>query len=135
MGAFPQYSKHEFAFSTESYGGHYGPIFNEFFETQNSMKIPGAHRISLESLIIGYSSPSQSLYHDFDCIRNGWYDPLIQYQVCDSSHRSILWVCIDTQYRLTTISPFSPGTHTTFLPSVPAYRRKCSITFMEKAIV
>lgn len=29
MGAFPQYSRHEFNFATESYGGHYGPIFNE----------------------------------------------------------------------------------------------------------
>jgi len=53
MGAFPQYSKNGFVFSTESYGGHYGPIFNEYFETQNAQKIKGAHEISLESLIVG----------------------------------------------------------------------------------
>ena len=29
MGAFPQYARHEFNFATESYGGHYGPVFNE----------------------------------------------------------------------------------------------------------
>lgn len=29
MGAFPQYSSKGVHFATESYGGHYGPIFNE----------------------------------------------------------------------------------------------------------
>lgn len=29
MGAFPQYSRGGFNFATESYGGHYGPVFNE----------------------------------------------------------------------------------------------------------
>lgn len=28
MGAFPQYSRKGFSFTTESYGGHYGPVFN-----------------------------------------------------------------------------------------------------------
>lgn len=64
MGAFPQYSRNGFHFTTESYGGHYGPVFNEYFETQNAKNIKGAHKISLESVNIG----------------NGWYDPLIQYQ-------------------------------------------------------
>jgi carboxypeptidase C (cathepsin A) len=64
MGAFPQYSRHGFYFSTESYGGHYGPIYNEYFETQNAKNIKGAHNISLRGVLIG----------------NGWYDPLIQYQ-------------------------------------------------------
>ncbi|PVH87015.1 putative serine carboxypeptidase [Cadophora sp. DSE1049] len=64
MGAFPQYSRHGFHFSSESYGGHYGPIFNEYIEEQNTKNISGAHKISLETVLIG----------------NGWYDPLIQYQ-------------------------------------------------------
>lgn len=67
MGAFPQYSREDFHFTTESYGGHYGPIFNEYIETQNAAirngSLPGAHEISLKSVLIG----------------NGWYDPLIQY--------------------------------------------------------
>lgn len=54
MGAFPQYSRNGFHFSTESYGGHYGPIFNGYIEEQNAKNIPGAHKISLESVIIGY---------------------------------------------------------------------------------
>ncbi|KAL6245586.1 hypothetical protein RBB50_007585 [Rhinocladiella similis] len=64
MGAFPQYSREGVYFTTESYGGHYGPIFNEYFEEQNEKNIKGAHNISLEGVLIG----------------NGWYDPLIQYQ-------------------------------------------------------
>lgn len=64
MGAFPQYSRNGFHFATESYGGHYGPIFNEYFEEQNAKKIPGTMQISLQSVLIG----------------NGWYDPLIQYE-------------------------------------------------------
>jgi carboxypeptidase C (cathepsin A) len=64
MGAFPQYSRSGFHFSTESYGGHYGPVFNEYIEEQNAKNISGAHKINLETVLIG----------------NGWYDPIIQYQ-------------------------------------------------------
>ncbi|GAM86185.1 hypothetical protein ANO11243_041970 [Dothideomycetidae sp. 11243] len=66
MGAFPQYSRHGFHFSTESYGGHYGPVYNTYIEQQNEKircgEIDG-HKIKLEGVLIG----------------NGWYDPLIQY--------------------------------------------------------
>ena len=82
MGAFPQYSRETFHFSSgtcrpllgtifvlliqktllESYGGHYGPVFNEYIQSQNARAIPGAHNISLETVLIG----------------NGWYNPLIQ---------------------------------------------------------
>ena len=64
MGAFPQYSRDGFYFTTESYGGHYAPIFNDYFLSQNSKNIKGAHKIDLRGVLIG----------------NGWYDPLIQYQ-------------------------------------------------------
>ncbi|CAG8949403.1 hypothetical protein HYFRA_00005032 [Hymenoscyphus fraxineus] len=64
MGAFPEYSRNGFNFATESYGGHYGPIFNEYIEEQNAKNIPGAQNVSLETVLIG----------------NGWYDPLLQYQ-------------------------------------------------------
>ncbi|KAI1828291.1 Alpha/Beta hydrolase protein [Xylaria intraflava] len=63
MGAFPQYSRHGFHFATESYGGHYGPIFNQYIEEQNANLPKGAIEIQLESVMIG----------------NGWYDPLIHY--------------------------------------------------------
>jgi len=64
MGAFPQYSRHGFAFGTESYGGHYGPIISQYIEAQNANLPKNAMEIHLESLLIG----------------NGWYDPLLQYQ-------------------------------------------------------
>ncbi|KAF1831544.1 carboxypeptidase S1 [Decorospora gaudefroyi] len=64
MGAFPQYSRNGFSFTTESYGGHYAPIFNAYFLDQNAKNISGAHKIELENVLIG----------------NGWFDPLVQYQ-------------------------------------------------------
>ncbi|CRL25898.1 Peptidase S10, serine carboxypeptidase [Penicillium camemberti] len=64
MGAFPQYSRNGFNFATESYGGHYGPVFNEYFVEQNAKKPHGSIKIDLENVLIG----------------NGWFDPLIQYQ-------------------------------------------------------
>jgi carboxypeptidase C (cathepsin A) len=64
MGAFPQYSRGEFFFATESYGGHYAPIFNDYILSQNEKEIEGAVKIDLAAVLIG----------------NGWYDPLIQYE-------------------------------------------------------
>ncbi|KAJ5085359.1 hypothetical protein N7532_010130, partial [Penicillium argentinense] len=64
MGVFPQYSRNGFTFTTESYGGHYGPVFNDYFVEQNAKKIQDAIHIDLENVLIG----------------NGWFDPLIQYQ-------------------------------------------------------
>ena len=64
MGVFPQYATQEIIFTTESYGGHYGPTFSEYFETQNAKNIPGAHKINLGAVMIG----------------NGWYDPVTQYE-------------------------------------------------------
>lgn len=85
-GAFPKYSRSGFNFATESYGGHYGPVYNQsvglvraqlkrdctdrtrYIEEQNDLidagELPGAHRINLETVLIG----------------NGWYDPLLQYE-------------------------------------------------------
>lgn len=63
MGAFPQYSRDGFHFATESYGGHYGPVFNKYIEEQNAHGDPKAHKIQLKSVTIG----------------NGWYSPAVQY--------------------------------------------------------
>ena len=57
MGAFPQYTNGGFSFATESYGGHYAPIFNAYILDQNAKNISGACPIDLQNVLIG----------------NGWY--------------------------------------------------------------
>ncbi|KAH6654879.1 Alpha/Beta hydrolase protein [Truncatella angustata] len=64
MGAFPQYSHAGFNIATESYGGHYGPVFGAFIERQNDLAIPGTQKVDLRTLLVG----------------NGWFDPMIQFQ-------------------------------------------------------
>ncbi|KAJ6482563.1 Alpha/Beta hydrolase protein [Mycena sanguinolenta] len=62
---FSTYSSREFILATESYGGHYGPEFSEYFDIQNNLiasgKLSGV-QIKLGALMIN----------------NGWFDPLIQ---------------------------------------------------------
>ncbi|KAF7377420.1 hypothetical protein MSAN_00163600 [Mycena sanguinolenta] len=62
---FSSYTSREFILATESYGGHYGPEFAEYFDIQNNLiasgKLSGV-QIRLGALMIN----------------NGWIDPLIQ---------------------------------------------------------
>lgn len=64
MGTFPQYSGNGFNIATESYGGHYGPVFAAFIERQNDLNMPGTQPVDLRTLLVG----------------NGWFDPAIQFQ-------------------------------------------------------
>ncbi|RKU44280.1 hypothetical protein DL546_001629 [Coniochaeta pulveracea] len=65
--AFPQYENRDFGLFTESYGGHYGPDFASYFQSQNaaiaSSQITG-QKINLVAL----------------GINNGWIDPVSQYK-------------------------------------------------------
>lgn len=63
LGAFPQYRDASLHIATESYGGHYAPIFGSYFLEQNDEKLDGTLPLHLESVMIG----------------NGWYDPLVHY--------------------------------------------------------
>ncbi|KAI0996939.1 Carboxypeptidase [Podosphaera aphanis] len=62
---FPQYENRDFGIFTESYGGHYGPEFASYFQSQNlainSGSIDG-HEVNLKAL----------------AINNGWFDATIQ---------------------------------------------------------
>ena len=64
MGVFPQYTTNGLNIATESYGGHYGPVFSAYILRQNDADIPGTKKIQLDSLLVG----------------NGWFDPVINYQ-------------------------------------------------------
>ena len=63
LGAFPEYSRASLHIATESYGGHYAPVFGMHFLEQNDLKLDGTVPLHLESIMIG----------------NGWYDPMVQY--------------------------------------------------------
>lgn len=66
-GQFPQYENHNFGLFTESYGGHYGPEFASYFESQNSAIKSGS--------VSGTNVPLVALG-----INNGWIDPIIHYR-------------------------------------------------------
>jgi carboxypeptidase C (cathepsin A) len=145
MGAFPDYARNGFNFATESYGGHYGPVFNAYFLDQNAKNISGAVQINLENVVIG----------------NGWFDPLVQYQVCGFLHfpsqmyaidddlaktstaafnstvtrtYTSKWKHIDTARR-TTITPYSQATRTTMTRTTIPSKPNGSITSTARATV
>ncbi|KAF1817890.1 putative serine carboxypeptidase [Dissoconium aciculare CBS 342.82] len=62
MSSFPEYSENGFHLASESYGGHYAPVFSKYIQDQNEACIPGARYIDLQSMLVG----------------NGWYSPQIQ---------------------------------------------------------
>lgn len=65
MGAFPQYSSSSFHFSTESYGGHYGPVYNAYILEQNDLidsgELSGAQKIDLKSVMVGNGEQAEHL--------------------------------------------------------------------------
>lgn len=52
MGAFPQYSKHDVVLATESYGGHFGPVFAEYIMKQNEIRSEGTSQITISAVLI-----------------------------------------------------------------------------------
>lgn len=62
---FPQYENRNFGIFTESYGGHYGPEFADYFESQNAQISSGPVKGEQIKLIaLG--------------INNGWFDATLQ---------------------------------------------------------
>lgn len=63
-GAFPDYASNGIHISTESYGGHYGPVFADYIAEQNAKNHTGNAHMELRGLSVG----------------DGWFDPVIQFQ-------------------------------------------------------
>jgi carboxypeptidase C (cathepsin A) len=65
--AFPQYENTDFGIFTESYGGHYGPQFASYFESQNAAVANGSiAALNINLVALG--------------INNGWIDAASQYK-------------------------------------------------------
>jgi len=95
---FPQYENRDFGIFTESYGGHYGPEFASYFESQNAAIKSGSITGQNVSLIaLG--------------INNGWYDPIIQEKAY-----------VDFSYNNTYKPIISASQHTTY---TNIYNSKC----------
>ena len=50
VGAFPQYAQNGVYFTTESYGGHYGPVFSKYILEQNELNATGTVSIDLRAV-------------------------------------------------------------------------------------
>ncbi|KAL8687804.1 MAG: hypothetical protein Q9224_005046, partial [Gallowayella concinna] len=82
---FPQYENRDFGVFTESYGGHYGPEFAEYFEEQNaaiaSNTVSGKEiKLGMWGFII-YLARCQMLNQTMLValgVNNGWFDAQLQ---------------------------------------------------------
>lgn len=95
---FPQYENRDFGIFTESYGGHYGPEFASYFESQNAAITSGS--------ITGQNIDLIALG-----INNGWYDPVLQQKAY-----------IDYSYNNTYAPLISASQHTSYTNT---YNSKC----------
>ncbi|KAL9601738.1 MAG: hypothetical protein Q9219_002349 [cf. Caloplaca sp. 3 TL-2023] len=82
---FPQYENRDFGIFTESYGGHYGPEFAEYFEQQNAAITSGT--VTGQNIKLGTSKrlqlrPKDSLTDSASTValgvNNGWFDAQLQ---------------------------------------------------------
>ena len=87
---FPQYESREFGIFTESYGGHYGPEFASYFESQNAaIKAGSVKGQNIDLVALG--------------INNGWYDAAIQEQAYvdfsyNNTYKPIITAAQHTQF-------------------------------------
>lgn len=54
-GVFPQYSSNGVYFATESYGGHYAPVFSRYIVEQNELNATGTAPIDLRAVSCNFS--------------------------------------------------------------------------------
>jgi len=96
---FPQYENRNFGLFTESYGGHYGPEFASYFESQNSAIAAGSVKgQNIKLVALG--------------INDGWIDPGIGYKAY-----------VDFSYNNTYKPIINASEHTSFTNK---YNSKCT---------
>jgi len=96
---FPQYKNRNFGLFTESYGGHYGPEFASYFESQNSAIAAGSVKgQNIKLVALG--------------INDGWIDPGIGYKAY-----------VDFSYNNTYKPMINASEHTSFTNK---YNSKCT---------
>lgn len=97
---FPQYESREFGIFTESYGGHYGPEFASYFESQNAaIKAGSVKGDNIDLVALG--------------INNGWYDAAIQEQAYvdfsyNNTYKPIITAAQHTQFTNTNTKSCAP---------------------------
>lgn len=96
---FPQYENRNFGLFTESYGGHYGPEFADYFEQQNAAITSGS--------VSGQNIKLVALG-----INNGWFDATLQQKAY-----------VDFSYNNTYKPLISASQHTSYLNT---YNSKCA---------
>ncbi|KAI1846991.1 hypothetical protein JX265_006812 [Neoarthrinium moseri] len=96
LAQFPQYESRDFGIFTESYGGHYGPEFADYIETQNTAIAKGTvqgEKINLVALGINNGLMDETIQYkaDIDFAYNNSYRSLItasQYKSLNSAYTS-----------------------------------------------
>ena len=98
---FPTYESRQFGLFTESYGGHYGPEFAHYFQTQNAAIAAGTVKgDNIDLIALG--------------INNGWYDPIIQYEAyitysLNNSYKALITQAQYNSYMSTYTNNCLPG--------------------------
>jgi carboxypeptidase C (cathepsin A) len=97
MGVFPQYARNKINLAAESYGGHYAPVFAEYFKTQTTGTL-----VDLDTVLIGNgwidSSEVYQAWYNFTVSPGNTYDYALFNESVSSTMYDILWGpgnCVD----------------------------------------
>jgi carboxypeptidase C (cathepsin A) len=76
VGAFPQYAKKEFIFATESYGGHWAPVFSKYIFEKNQARSTDTAEISISAVLINNGLHNAMLQYPptYDFVVNNPYN-------------------------------------------------------------
>jgi carboxypeptidase C (cathepsin A) len=100
IGVFPQYARNKINLASESYGGHYAPVFAEYFHAQTTQALGSP--IDLDTVLIGNgwidSSEVYQSYYNFTVSPGNTYDYAPFNESVSTAMFDILWGpgnCVD----------------------------------------